>query len=138
MRLRPSAAGVRGTLTKTDLALWLPGATTSSCQRVEQCLGLLQDRRVQALREPGVGLCEEITGGVALALFEPEPGETCRGAQLPELRTLLLGNANGLGKGALRSGEVAAGAQQLPPDPMQLRLGPPLLSLGHQPLALSE
>jgi hypothetical protein len=30
------------------------------------------------------------------------------------------------------------GAQQLPPDPMQLGLGPPLLSLGYQPLGLGE
>src|SRR5215831_1899276 len=57
---------------------------------VEQCLGLLQNGRIEALSEPAIGRSEEIAGGIALALLAPEPGKTDRGAQLPELRALLL------------------------------------------------
>jgi hypothetical protein len=63
---------------------------TSSRQRGEQCPGLLQNGRIEALSEPAVGRCEEITGGIALALLTPQPGETDCGPQLPELRALLL------------------------------------------------
>ena len=65
---------------------------------VEQCPGLPQNGCIEALSKPAVGRGEEITGGIALSLLAPQPGETGRGAQ------------------------------QLPPDPMQLGLGPPLTS----------
>jgi hypothetical protein len=81
----------------------------------------------------------DATGEVGeMHFMRTEPGETDRGAQLPELRALLLRDADSLGKGALGSGGIVTGAQQLPPDPMQLGLGPPLLSLGYQPLSLGE
>ena len=71
----------------------------------QQCLGLLQNGRIEAFSEPAVDRLEEIAGCIALALFAPEPGETDRSAQLPELRTLLLRDADGLGEAALGSGE---------------------------------
>src|SRR5215831_14786292 len=105
---------------------------------VEQCLGVLQNGRIEPLGEPAVDRGEEIAGCIAFALLAPEPGKTDRGAQLPELRTLLLRDADSLGKGALGSSGVVTRAQQLSADPMQLGLGPPLLSLGYQLLGLSE
>src|SRR5262245_65235907 len=91
-------------------------------QLVEQCLGVFQNGRIEALCEPAIDWGEEIAGRITLALLAPEPGETDRGAQLPELRTLLLRNADGLAKAALGSGGVVTGAQQLPPNPVQLGL----------------
>src|SRR4051794_2984428 len=68
----------------------LARATTSRCQRVEQRLGPFQNGRVEALCEPAVDRCQKIAGGIALALLAPESGKTDSGAQLPELRALLL------------------------------------------------
>src|SRR5262249_18159082 len=84
----------------------LGGATASWLQLVKQCLGLFQNGRIESLREPAVGRCEEIAGRVVLALLEPEPGKTDRGAQLPELRALLLRDADSLGKAALGNSRV--------------------------------
>jgi len=77
---------------------------------VEQCLGLLQNGRIKALSEPAVDWCEEIASGIAFALLAPEPGETDRGAQFPELRALLLRDADGLGKAPFGAGEFMTGA----------------------------
>jgi hypothetical protein len=38
---------------------------------VEQRLGVLQNGRIEALREPAVGRGEEIAGGIALSLLAP-------------------------------------------------------------------
>ena len=43
-----------------------PGTLLPS-KLVEQCLGLLQDWGIEALREPAVDRGEEIAGGIALA-----------------------------------------------------------------------
>src|SRR5262245_18541292 len=107
-------------------------------QRIEQCLRLHQNGRIEALSEPAVGWGEEIAGRIAFALLVSEPGKTDRGAQLPELRTLLLRNADSLTKASLRTTAVSTATQQVSPDPVQLGLGPPLLSLRHEPLSLGE
>ena len=44
---------------------------TRSRQLVEQRLGVLQDRRVEAFGEPAVDSCDKITGVGALALIAP-------------------------------------------------------------------
>jgi len=44
----------------------------SSLQVIEQCLRLLESRRVEAFSEPAVCGLEEVAGVVALALVEPE------------------------------------------------------------------
>ena len=49
---------------------------------------------------------EEIAGGIALTLLAPEPGETDRSAELPELRTLQLCDADGLAKAPFGAGGV--------------------------------
>src|SRR5215472_66101 len=106
------------------VAICLPGlplnvrpATFLRRKLVEQRPGLLQNGRIEALRKPAVDRGEEIAGCIALALLAPEPGETDRGAQLPEFRALLLRNGNGMGKATLGSGAVVTGAQQLSPNP---------------------
>jgi len=101
-------------------------------------LGLLQDRGIEALCEPAVDRREEIARHIALALLAPELGKSDGGAQVSEPRALPLRNADSLAKAAFGAGGVVTGAQQLPPDPIQLGLGPPILSLGHQALGLGE
>ena len=48
--------------------------------------GLLEDRRVEALREPVVGRREQIAGFGALALVTPEAGEAGGSAQFGYVR----------------------------------------------------
>src|SRR5262249_20448564 len=118
---------LQGALPEADLACWLTYATTSWRQRVEQCLGLLQKGRIEALCEPAVDRDEEIAGGIALTLLVPEPGKTDCGPQLPVLCALLLRDVDGSAKGALGTGGSVTRAQQLPPDPPQPRPRPPTL-----------
>ena len=56
---------------------------TGSRQLVEQRLGVLQDRRVEAFGEPAVDWCEKITGFGSLTLVAPETGEARGTQQLP-------------------------------------------------------
>ena len=74
---------------------WGRPGTLLPSKLVEQCLGFLQDGRIEAVGEPAVGRCEEIAGGIALALLAPEPGEADRSAQLPELRASFSSNTFG-------------------------------------------
>ena len=48
---------------------------TGSPQLVEQCLGVLQDRRVETFGEPAVERREQTAGFGAFALVAPEAGE---------------------------------------------------------------
>ena len=50
-----------------DSRPWL--GTLLSSKLVEQCLGLRQNGRIEALSEPAVGRGEEIAGGIAVALL---------------------------------------------------------------------
>ena len=61
-----------------------------SRQLIEQRLGILQDRDVEAFGESAVNRGEEITGFGAFALVAPETGEAGGDAQFPEFATLLL------------------------------------------------
>src|ERR1700730_480895 len=85
---------------------WMIGATrkrtfTSSMisagsrQFVMQRLCLFQVDGVEAFGEPAVDRREKIAGFGAAALVAAEPGEAHGGAQLPELRFLLPGDAQG-------------------------------------------
>src|SRR5262252_6748393 len=58
---------------------------TGSRQLVEQRLGILQDRCVEAFGEPVVDRREQFAGLGAFALIAPEAGEAGRGAQLEKL-----------------------------------------------------
>ena len=51
-----------------------------SCQLVEQCLGVFQERRVEPLGEPIVYGREQVSGFGALALIAPQAGEAGGGA----------------------------------------------------------
>src|SRR5262249_55589662 len=76
----------------------------TSRQLVQQCLGTLEVRRVEALGEPVVNRRQEINGLFAATLLAPQAGETHRGTQFPELRTLLPGDPASLVEGPLRGG----------------------------------
>src|SRR6266446_9181835 len=95
---------------------------------VQQCLGLLQIERVEALAEPPVDRREQSAGLIALALVAPEPGKAGGGAQLPRLCLLRPGNLPRLEKAGLGSGEVviAQAPQHFAPEAIQLRLEPAL------------
>src|SRR5262249_19903029 len=115
---RPSLSDLAKSQECQKLTLGAGAQHTSWPQLVEQRLGLLEDRRFEALSEPTVGRGEEIVGSIVLALIAPEPGEAGRGAQLPELGALLLGRGNGMTIAPLRSGGLLTGAQQLASDPI--------------------
>jgi len=53
----------------------------SSRQLVEQRLGVLQDRCVEAFGEPTIDGCEQITGFGLFSLIAPEASKTGDGAQ---------------------------------------------------------
>jgi hypothetical protein len=63
---------------------------------LEQRLGFLQDRRVEPFGEPSVDRREEIARFGVFALVAPQTGEADGGAQLPQPRTLLLGQGQSL------------------------------------------
>src|ERR671918_692275 len=119
-------------LTVTDLLTSLFQIKTKrlnvlgSCQRVEQRLGVLKVRRVEALGEPAVDRREEVVGLVPPALVSPQAGQAGRCTQLPELRLLLVGNGQSLAEAGLGLGPVGLrqGQPQLSPEPMQLGLDP--------------
>jgi hypothetical protein len=74
----------------TSQAAWPPRAPEgrfeiglSGVQLIDQCLGLLQVKRVEALGEPRVDWREEVMGFCALALVAPEPRHAHRCAQFP-------------------------------------------------------
>ena len=66
----------------------------ASSELVEQRLGVLEHRRVEAFGEPVMDRRQQIVSFGALALVTPEPGAASSGAQLPELRTLGAPNSN--------------------------------------------
>ena len=71
-------AAKRRDVPEADLACWITYAMASWRQRVEQCLGLLQKGRIEALGEPAVDRAEKIAGRIALAPLTPEAGKTGR------------------------------------------------------------
>ena len=64
----------------------------SSCQFIEQRLGLFQIERVEAFSEPAVDRSEKIARLIPLALIAPETGEAHRRAQFPGLCLLIARN----------------------------------------------
>src|SRR5215467_14406433 len=104
-----------------------------SRQLVEERLGVLQDRRVEAFGEPAVAGGEKIVGFGTLALVAPEAGETGGGAQLKRFGMLVacdierltqtdFGLDGGLAGHHSGVGRSASGVeqQQLSFKPMQL------------------
>src|SRR5262245_46595343 len=74
------------------------GVSTSVAlpQRVQQCLRLLQIRRIKPLGEPMVHGCKEVMGFLAFALLVPESSEASSGTEFPGFRRLVLGDADGM------------------------------------------
>jgi len=57
-----------------------------SPELIEQCLGVLEDRRVEAFGEPGEDRSEKLASLLPLTLVAPEPRHARGGAeQLPKL-----------------------------------------------------
>src|SRR5262249_19469578 len=75
---------------------------------VEQCLGLFEIERVEALGEPPVDWREQRAGLSVLALVVPEPSKAGGGAQLPRLSLLGPSNLRRLKKAGLSSELVTA------------------------------
>src|SRR5215467_12147055 len=92
---------------------------TGSRQLVEQRLGILEDRRVEAFGEPAVDWREEITGFGALALITPEAGEAGRRPKFPRFGLLRTGDLDCLAKAAVGP-LVVAPAGQFSIEPVQL------------------
>src|SRR5215467_14354986 len=84
---------------------------TGSRQLVEQRLGLLQHRRVEAFGEPVVDRRQQIAGLDAFALIAPEGSEASGGAEFPEFGTLLLRHCDRAVKTLFRSGVLIHGQQ---------------------------
>jgi hypothetical protein len=61
---------------------------------VEQRLGNLQVRGLEALCEPAVDRCEEVVSLRATAQVTPQSGKAGRGAQLERFRLLIAGDLN--------------------------------------------
>src|SRR5271169_3683600 len=61
-------------------------------QLLQQCLRLLQIKRVEALGEPAVDRSEQIAGLISLALIAPEPRHAHRGAEFPGFCLLRTGD----------------------------------------------
>ena len=72
-------------------------------QLVEQCLGILQVRGVEAFGEPVVDRGEKIVGLVSLAVVCPQAGEAGRGAELQRSRLFVASYVQGLLEAALGS-----------------------------------
>ena len=72
-----------------------PCPQADSCQLFEHRLGLSEVGGAEAFGAPAVNRRVEIVGGGALAWIAPQPGETGRGAQLPDSSTLLAGDSDG-------------------------------------------
>ena len=74
----------------------LMAATPSgSGQLIKQRIGVLQNRRVEALGEPAVDWRKKVAALSVMALVPTEPGKAHRSAQLPESGILLLGDPQG-------------------------------------------
>jgi len=69
---------------------------------VEQRLRLFEIRRIETLSEPAVDGGEQIMRFGPSALFAPQPGEACRGAQFIGLGLLAAREAQGMLEGGLR------------------------------------
>jgi len=95
---------------------------------VEQRLRLFEIRRIETLSEPAVDGGEQIMRFGPSALFAPQPGEACRGAQFIGLGLLAAREAQGMLEGGLRLIEPvetderdAFGAMKLCPPPLLSR-----------------
>jgi hypothetical protein len=65
-------------------------------QLLQQCLGILEVRRVKALSEPAVDGCQEVVGFLAFTLLLPESSQAGRGTEFPGFGLLALGYTDGL------------------------------------------
>jgi hypothetical protein len=93
---------------------------------IEECLRLFEICAIEAFSKPAVDRREKITSFGALALVAPQPGEASRGAQLPQLRILLPGNAQGFAIEFLGGFGMPLPQQQLALKSVQLRREPVL------------
>src|SRR6516165_780981 len=93
---------------------------------VEQRLCLFQIGCVEAFSEPAIDRREQIVRFGAAALVAPQPGETGRGPQFPELGLLLLGNAQRFPIEFLGGFGMPLPAQQLALLPINLCCKPAL------------
>src|SRR5262249_44467649 len=80
----------------------VPIVCCTSCQRLQQRLGLLQINRVKALAEPAVDLCQELVGFSTFALALPQSTQAHRRAQLQGSRLLAAGHGESLTKTGFR------------------------------------
>src|SRR5262249_18285738 len=95
-----------------------------SCQLVEQRLRFLEIGRAETFREPVVDRGEELAGFDAPPLVAPQSGEARSGAQFPEFRLLLLGDAQGFAVQFRGGLSVPLPQQQLTFVPIKFRLQP--------------
>src|SRR5262245_52502370 len=77
-------------------------------QLLQQCLGLLQIRRVKPLREPAIDRGQARVRLGALALLLPEPTQAQRGTQLQRPGLLATGHVQGLVEAGSGLGEIGA------------------------------
>ena len=75
---------------------------------LEQRLGLLGIRGVEALGEPGIDRGEQLTSGAALALLPPQADQACGGTQLPGFRLLMARQHQSLLEGGFRPDDIWA------------------------------
>src|SRR4051812_15262244 len=75
-------------LRENSLPCYKPCLASWSCQRIQQRLCLLQDRRVKAFGEPAIDRREQVTRFHLFTLVAPEPSEADGGSQLRELGAL--------------------------------------------------
>src|SRR5436309_10589886 len=71
-------------------------------QRIQQCLRLLQIRRIKAFGEPAIDGCQEVMGFLAFALPLPESSETCCCTEFERFGLLVLGYTDGVMEAVLR------------------------------------
>src|SRR5215471_10066603 len=94
----------------------------SLLQLRQQRLGLLQVGGVKAFGEPGIDGRQQLPSFCALALALPQATQAHRRAQLPRLRTLALSKVDSLMTTSFSLILHRQSQQELPMEPIQLRL----------------
>src|SRR5262245_51654850 len=91
-------------------------ARLALCQRLQQCLRLLEVVGVKPLGEPAIDCRQQVVGLGPLALLLPQVSEAGGGAQFPGFGLLTVGDRDGLLEARLRLEGVRDGLpqQQLP------------------------
>ena len=73
----------------------------SISQLVEQCLGVFEVRRIEALGEPDIDVCQHGAHIIATTSFVEQPREAHGCAQLPRFRTHAARERDGLAEAGL-------------------------------------